>query len=145
MKYSEVKKVSIYCRDLFSNPDRREVLAHIVDNDDDFEVDGVRFINEAVIDSIMCDELSNDEYMLGCFNTGFLADVLDIDYDVIEAMQKAGAYEAIGKLILSLGKLEELQQDYVKYDGYGHHFNHYDGNYDEVTLNGINYLVFDNH
>ena len=86
-----------------------------------------RFIREDAIDGIMQDELASDEYILGCFNDWFLADALDMDIDVIQAMQKAEAYEALGKLVISTGKLQELQEKYVQADGYGHHFAHYDG------------------
>lgn len=143
MKYSQVKTIKNFCNTLFSTPDYREVIANA--GDDDFEVDNVRFIRADAIGQIMQDELSSDEYVLGCFNADFLADVLGIDQDVIEAMQKAEAYEAIGKLIKSLGKLEELQEAYASADGYGHHFNSYDFGEENVTIDGIDYYVFDNH
>jgi len=110
--------------------------------EDDFEVNDYRFIKYTAIDKIQQEELGGDEYILGCFNPSFLADVLNIDMDVIEAMQKAEAYEAIGKLVLSLDKLEELQQEYSSDDGYGHHFGHYDGNEHELDLGGEMYLAF---
>lgn len=143
MKYSDVKKIKAFCAGLFSEPDYREVISNA--GEDDFEVDGVRFISDAAIDQIQQDELSSDEYMLGCFNAWFIADVLGIDLDVIEAMQKAEAFEAIGKLIISMGKLEELQGEYSRQDGYGHHFNGYDFGEEEITIDGTLYHVFDNH
>lgn len=150
MKYSTIKEVKVFCQSLDSQPDWREVVTMLAPcfvsgMVSDFEVDEVRFINSNDIDSIMRDELSSDEYILGCFNAGFLASVLDIDIEVIDAMQQAEAYEAIGKLVLSLGKLEELQHDYVMADGYGHHFNHYDGGEEELSVCGTLYYVFDNH
>ena len=72
--------------------------------------------------------------MLGCFNAWFLAEVLEIDQDTIETLQNAEAYDGVGKLVLSMGKLEELQQAYASADGYGHHFSHYDGS--EECING---------
>jgi hypothetical protein len=60
-------------------------------------------------------------------------------------MQKAEAYEAIGKLIISLCKLPELQEAYASADGYGHHFNSYDFEEKEITVDGLTYYVFDNH
>lgn len=143
MKYSQVKTIKSFCANLFSEPDYREVIAHA--GEDDFEVDGVRFIRANAIDTIQCDELASDEYVLGCFNAWFLADVLGIDQDVIEAIQKAEAFEAIGKLIISMGKLEALQQAYSRADGYGHHFNSYDFSEEEIIIDGIDYHVFDNH
>lgn len=145
MKFTECKKIKQFCADLFSTPDWREVVAEIETGAADFEVGGVRFINSSDIDRIQCEELESDEYILGCFNAWFIADVLDIDTDVIEAMQKAEAYEAIGKLIISLGKLEELQQAYASADGYGHHFNSYNFGEEELSVDGLTYHVFDNH
>lgn len=145
MKYSELKTIRAFCDDLFSTPDWREVATNIENGDDDFEVDGVRFIKSDQIDRIQQEELSNDEYILGCFNAGFLADILNIDYEVIAEMQKVKAYTALGKLILSLGKLEELQEAYASADGYGHHFNSYDGSEEELNVDSAMYHVFDNH
>jgi len=144
MKYSELKAIRTLCDGLFSTPDWREVFDNIYDKEPDFEVDGVRFIDADCIDDIQQEELSGDEYMLGCFNSWFLADILGIDEDVILAMQKAEAFEAIGKLVLSMGKLEELQKEYAAADGYGHHFNHYDGEEEELIVGKAHYYVFDN-
>jgi len=33
----------------------------------------------------------------------------------------------------------------VSADGYGHHFNGYDGSEEEINLLGTDYIVFDNH
>ncbi len=140
MKYSHIKRIRQFCESLTSEPDWREVARNIENGEYDFEVDNVRFIKESAIDEIQCEELSSDLYILGCFNAWFLADVLDIDQDVIEAMQKAEAYEALGKLIVSMCKLPELQAAYASADGYGHHFNRYDGNQEEIA----GYYVFDN-
>lgn len=145
MKYSDIKKIKTFCVSLFSTPDWREVVTAIDNGTYDFEVDGVRFINSESIDQIMQDELSDDEYVLGCFNSWFLASVLNVDRDVIEAMQKAEAFEAIGKLIISLGKLEDLQEEYARQDGVGAHFNHYDNSEEELFVNGELFHVFDNH
>lgn len=145
MNYSTIKAIKTFCESLHSEPNYREVIEAINNNENDFEVDGVRFIDSNSIDEIQQDEISSDLYMLGCFNAWFLADILEIDQEVIEEMQKAEAYTAIGKLIISMNKLEELQEAYQSADGYGHHFNHYDGNEEELTVNGITYHVFDNH
>ena len=118
--------------------DTMEALRNMENSDSYFEVDNHRFIHTNDIDEVQQDELKSDEYMLGCFNASFLAGILDIDQDVIEAMQKAEAFEAVGKLVLSMDKLEELQEDYARLDGYGHHFNHYDGNEIEIG----NYHIF---
>jgi hypothetical protein len=141
MSYSFIELLSIAreIRDDY-NIDTREVLANMVETFDDFEVDGYRFIASNAIDDILCEELEGDEYILGCFNAWFLADVLDIDQEAIEAMQQAEAFEALGKLIISLGKVRELAKAYSSADTYGHHFAHYDGA--ERELSSADYYVF---
>ena len=115
-----------------------QIWDEVQNESEDFNVDGFRFILKDEIDRIQTEELESDNYMLGCFNAWLIADVLDMDTDVIEAMQKAEAFEAIGKLIKSMGKVGDMQQDYVSADGYGHHFAHYDHNEHEVG----NYYAF---
>ena len=144
MKYSEIKAIKKYCTSLHSQPNYKEVLENIIDNVDDFEVDNVRFISKEEIDNVQQQELKNDLYILGCFNSDFLSDILDIDGEVLDAMRDAEAFEAIGKLIISLNKLEDLQSEYSRVDGYGHHFNSYDHSEDEFESNNISYYVFDN-
>lgn len=147
LTYSDIKYIREFCEDQLSEPSWRDVVTAIADGETDFEVDNVRFIHSDDIDEIMADELAADEYLLGCFNSWFLADVLDIDIDVINAMQKAEAFEAIGKLIISMDKLTELASAYASADGYGHHFNPYDGSEAELLIGlGNNfYHAFDNH
>lgn len=145
MKFSDIRKIRAFCKKLDSTPAWRDVVGNITSGKIDFDVDGVRFISEQHIDRIQQNELKSDLYVLGCFNALFLADVLDIDQDVIDSMQKAEAYEAIGKLIISMNKLATLQEGYASADGYGHHFNYYDGGEDTIdTPHGLFY-VFDNH
>lgn len=145
MRYSEIKTVKNFCESLYSNPDWREVVENIEANESDFEVDNVRFINSSDIDSIQQDELQNDLYCLGCFNASFLAEVMDMDTESIEDIQKAGAHEALGKMIVRGGFIEELQSKYSGYDGYGHHFNSYDFGEEDLRVNGETFHVFDNH
>jgi len=158
LTYTQLKDVKTFCNSLHSTPDFKEVVISlteyatpdtIVDHNDtmpdDFEVDNVRFIRADAIDSIQTTDLGGDLYMLGCFNSWFLASVLDIDEDVIATFQEAEAYEAIGRLIIYMDKLKEVQQGYSSQDGYGHHFNHYDFSELELTIAGTDYLVFDNH
>lgn len=143
MKLSYAKQIKAFCANLHSGPDYREILRNI--GEDDFTVNNVRFISAEDIDRIQQEELRDDEYMLGCFNSDFIAGVLGIDEEVITALQKVEAFDAIGKLIISLGKLHELQAEYSATDGYGHHFNGYDGGQEEISIDGTLYYVFDNH
>jgi len=116
----------------------RDIVSEMLDGSIDFEVDNYRFIHENDIDEIQRNELESDPYMLGCFNAWFLADILGTDTDTIEAMQKAEAFEGLGKLIISQGLVDSLQSAYANADGYGHHFNHYDGCEDQIG----DYYVF---
>ncbi len=143
MKYSQIKTLTANLKDLVSEPCYREVIEESKDSDD-FEVNNVRFIAGAKIDEIQQQELESDLYILGCFNASFLSTILDVDADVIEAMQQAESFEAIGKWIVQTGKLEELQQDYASLDGYGHHFNSYDFGEVEMIINDRHFHVFDN-
>ena len=118
--------------------DVRQVLENISIDERDFGVGNYRFIHEDIIDQTQQDELGSDLYVLGCFNSGFLAGVLGLDRDVIASMQQADAYEALGKLIVSMEKLANLQADYSAADGYGHHFNPYDGGEEYIG----NYYIF---
>ena len=144
MKYAELKTIKNFCHGLASEPDWREVVEDINNGGVDFEVDNVRFIHGDQIDFIQQEELESDLYLLGCFNAPFLSGILGIDSDVIEAMQKSDAFEALGKLIISMDKLEELQQQYASADGYGRHFNHYDYGEEALMIDGSLYHVFDN-
>lgn len=144
MKYTDCKKIKQLCDSLFSAPNWREVVSHISTSDYDFEVDGVRFINSADIDRIQQDELSSDLYILGCFNPSFLSGIIGVSVSALEKMQKAEAFEGIGELIISGGYLPEVQAEYALYDGYGHHFNRYDGGEEELRADGETYHVFDN-
>ena len=138
-------ELKTFCADLHSTPDADEVLECIDNGESDFFVNNVRFIDTAHIDKILAEELSSCEYSLGCFMSGFIADQTDLDVDVIQTLQTAEAFEALGKLIIKMCDMEEYARAYASADGYGHHFNSYDFGQEEITINDIDYLVFDNH
>ena len=127
MKFSEIKEV----RELVGH-NWRDAVESISMEEDDFEVDLHRFIRMDKIDEIQQNEIGDDGYLMGCFNSWFLAEILDIDQDIIDEMQKKECFEAIGIMILRSDKLEQLQKRYVEEDGYGHHFAHYDHNEHEL-------------
>ena len=85
-----------------------------------------RFIRVDKIDEILADELSADTYVLGCFNACFLAGVTSFPVEMIEACQKAEAFDAVGQAIIDCGFLEDVASAYASADGYGHHFASYD-------------------
>lgn len=143
MKYSDIKHIKSFCENLCSNPSWREVVHAIENYESDFEIDGVRFIEDGVIMDVLINELSNDKYILGCFNAWCIADATGWPIKLIEAAKSGEQYEAIGEAMTDehIAKLAEI---YAANDGYGHHFNHYDGDEYELFINGQHYHVFDN-
>lgn len=148
MKLSTIRTIKNFCEDLESQPDWREVLDHVLDGDNGFEVDNVRFIADDSILSIMVDEIFSDEYCLGCFNADFISENSNLNYELVQACQESQAYEAIGKALndtLDQDEKEAFCEAYASADGYGHHFNHYDFGEKEIIINGKLYHVFDSH
>lgn len=131
MKFSEIKSIYSELDDL-NIDDKRTVLENMLNNDSDFEVENYRFIHKDDIDTIQQDEMKSDPYMLGCFNAWFIADNTDLDIDIVEALQSADKYTELGNHILNNGYLEDMQSAYTSADGYGHHFNSYDGSENEI-------------
>lgn len=145
MKFSEIKAVKEFCEGLFSTPDWKEVIQQVLDGEEDFEVDNVRFIAASEIDAVLTSELESDAYVLGCFNTDAIVKATGWPSALIDAAKNGEAFEALGQAIIDEGYAESLAEIYSSSDGYGHHFNSYDGNEEEVTINGIAFHVFDNH
>lgn len=145
LTFSQIKEIKSFCEDLFSTPNWREVVEQIVDGETDFEVDNVRFIHTDSIDSVLADELEGDEYVLGCFNSNFIADVTGWPEVLIKAGQNGGAYSEIGQALIDGDFAPALAKAYASADGYGHHFNSYDGNEEELKVAGSMFHVFDQH
>lgn len=99
-----------------------------------------RFIADCVINSVIKEDLKSDPYNLGCFNAEFLCHYVPLSTDQIKHVQSAEGYEAIGYLVLAHGQIDELIEDMISLDGYGHYFNHYDG--EEIELQNVNYRMF---
>ena len=138
MKLSQLRDVKNLSNEL--DIDFRELTEQITDENDDFEIDNYRFIKVSEIDTIQQDELKSDLYILGCFSDWFIADNTDLSLKVVQALQKAEAFEELGELIVD--DIETIQSEYVRMDGYGHHFGRYDGNEHETVLNNIEYYYF---
>lgn len=138
MEITDIKQIIELSNDL--SIDARELFNNINDEEIDFEVDNYRFIAADEIDEIQQNELGSDLYMLGCFTAEFIADNTSLSYNVVKALQKAEAFEELGELMVD--HIEDLQSEYARLDGYGHHFAHYDHNENEIELNGINYYYF---
>lgn len=126
----------------FDREERREILEQVDGDDFDAVSDTWRFIHEDSIDKIMQDELSNDEYVLGCFNANFLSEFIGLDAESIQILQANEGYEGLGRAVMNSGKLAQLQEAYAALDGYGHHFAHYDHETHALTLNGQEWYAF---
>lgn len=133
------REVLTIAQDLGIDP--RELLENIEVSNRDFEVDNYRFIEEAFAEDILISIYECDTYILGCFNSWFISDCCNIDSEVVEALQKAEAHSALGNLMLKNG-IEELISEYVRLDGYGHAFVSYDGNHEETSINGVDFIYF---
>lgn len=136
------------CRELRDefDTDWRAVAREFLEGSDDFAVDmyggEFRFISESIIDDVQQDELAGDEYSLGCFVAWLLADVLEIDVELVEALQSAEKYEALGRSVINKpSALADLQDAYKSADGYGHHFATYDG-HEHSTYIGDRHFYF---
>lgn len=138
MKLSQLRDVKNLSNEL--DIDFRELTEQITDENYDFEIDNYRFIKVSEIDTIQQDELKSDLYILGCFSDWFIADNTNLSLKVIQALQKAEAFEELGELMLD--DIEIIQSEYSRLDGYGHHFGRYDGNEHETVLNNVEYYYF---
>ena len=138
MKLSQLRDVKNLSNEL--DIDFRELTEQITDENDDFEIDNYRFIKVSEIDTIQQNELKDDLYVLGCFSDQFIADNTDLSLKVVQALQKAEAFEELGELIVD--DIETIQSEYVRMDGYGQHFGRYDGNEHETVLNNVEYYYF---
>ena len=115
MKLSQLRDVKNLSNEL--DIDFRELTEQIINEVDDFEMEDYRFIKVSEIDTIQQDELKSDLYVLGCFSDWFIADNTDLSLKVVQALQKAEAFEELGELIVD--DIETIQSEYVRMDGYG--------------------------
>jgi hypothetical protein len=118
------------CKEYLSNI-RGEVQEEV---DFTFEFEGVehRIINRENILEILADELTSDLYCLGCFNANFIAEQCNWPQELVECAKEGDAYEALGKAIKENADMEEFAEAYANADGYGHHFNGWDGSENEI-------------
>ena len=147
--YTDLKEIKSFC-DTHNIDDWKEVTENILNEgyiypseyrvSDDFEVNGYRFIRATKIDEIQTEELKSDLYILGCFNASFISDNTNLPLKVVQALQKAECYEELGELMLDY--IDNIQREYARLDGYGHHFAHYDHVTIEDTFNGTDYYIF---
>ena len=119
-----------------------EFMENYREGNPDFEIGKYRFIDEREIDDIQVAEMESDPYVLGSFADWAIADVSNLDYKMIKALQESEQFELIGQHLIDNDCVEELQQIYVANDGYGHHFAHYNFETLEDILSETGYYVF---
>ena len=137
MKITELRTLTDFTKGLGFDPSEfDEVYYAIKDGSQDFEVSEYRFIHTDAIDQILIDELASDTYILGCFNDWFLSDCSGLNIRIIQALQKAEAFEELGELMID--HIEEIASEYSSIDGYGNHF----APYDHATNEVLDYYVF---
>lgn len=102
-------------------------------SDSEITINGTdyRVIHENEIDRIMQEELDSDHCVLGCCSAWLISDITGIPVKAVEKIQKADCFEALG-IILSNNYLEAVQGAIVRYDGYGPHFNSWDGSEEQA-------------
>lgn len=140
LTFTHVKEIKSFCENLDTEPDYREVVDNIADGNNDFQVGDYRFIESCSIDEIQKEELLEDNYMLGCFSAWFIADITGLNLHDVAKAQKNESFELLGTLMAQ--KIDEVQEEYSRLDGYGHHFAHYDHNEHELDVDGSTYHVF---
>ena len=143
MKKQEVKNIIQLAN--YLSIDKRELFDQISEKIESFEVENYTFLSEDEALKYVINMYECDEYMLGCFNAGFIEDFISLDYEDIKTIQESEHYEIIGKLIINSGNISEMMQEYIRLDGFGHALNSYDGSCDEINLNGIDYIYFRNN
>jgi hypothetical protein len=142
MRYSEAKEIITELRDNFEKDEIKDIIAEFVNETDDFEIGGFRFIKESEIEAIFEDYLKQDPYSLGCFSDWFIADNSDLSYDIVKALQDAGKFDTLGDHIIDNDFLSDFAKEAIATDGYGNFFGTYDGNEYELNVGGIHYYYF---
>ncbi len=122
----------------FNRAEALDVLRWMSEGKADFTEHGFRFIHHEVIDSVMVEELESDAYTLGCCSDWVIADATGWPVILIEAAQQGEQFEKLGDAISAQGYTDSLQEQIVRWDGYGPHFAHYDG--EERDIGGIWYV-----
>ena len=101
---------------------------------DDFELDGYRFIRESAIDEIVVSQYEDDPYVLGCFTDWFISDHSSLSLEIVQALQSAEKFDAIGEHLIDSGESKDMILEACRFDGYGHMMDSYDGDTREELL-----------
>ena len=101
---------------------------------------------------VLTDEEADEkakEYIEGtlwAFNASFIANQIDLDEEVIQAIHDNGKCESnndtIYNLINKLGNFDEFCEEAIASDGRGHFMSSYDGHENEEVVNDTTYYIY---
>ena len=91
--------------------------------------------------NMIIEQLDGDAYLMGCCSPMALADVTGLEPDTFTILHEAEAFDAAGKIVISLDKVADLADICILWDGAGHMLSSYDG--EEVEL-GNGWLAYRN-
>lgn len=147
--------------------DQRELFRNDIEGTEELEIETnfeIFCINNCTeVDEYDEDDYNNDylvltdeeadekakEYIidtLWAFNASFIASEIDLDEDVINAIQDNGKCEGnndtIYNLINKLGDIDSFVDSAISADGRGHFMSSYDGNEKKENVNGTTYYIY---
>ena len=107
------------------------LYAIVIDQENDYKVGHWRIIHRNYIDEILTTDLENNPEFLGSMNKYYLAEALNVPYEIIALAQSTQEYEKIGAH-LSTEQIAEIAEIYHTNDGYGDWF----GPETEISISG---------
>lgn len=130
MTFTVSENIRSQVEESLGSADDLDQVINTLEGEGDGQTEHARFIHEDVIDNVMQEELKGDPYVLGCFNAAFVSRVTGWPVALIEAAQQGEAYGPLGETLINENYVESLAKEYALADGYGHHFNSWDGSED---------------
>jgi hypothetical protein len=120
MKFSQIKEIKDAVN---GSEDWKTIIKEIERGESDIYTDEYRVIEKSVIDSLVADEIQDQLY---AFRPEFLADITQMSETALRDIQTCRHAEATLNEFLN-PYLEEIAEEYVSTEGYGHIFASYDG------------------
>ena len=93
------------------------LYAIVIDLDDDYEVGNWRIIHRNNVDDILASEIAQYPEFIGSMNKYYLADALDIPYQLVQLAQSTCEYYTIGGY-LSSEQIANVAEQLQKNEGY---------------------------
>lgn len=90
----------------------------VIDCENDYKVGNWRIIHRNQVDEVLTNELENNPEFVGSMNKYYLAEALDIPYEIIALAQSTQEYYKIGAC-LTIEQIANIAEVYHTNDGYG--------------------------